>query len=366
MTRSLSGLTVARSADDAAMAGWDAVLGAEDVFQTTGWLRVLAGSTDVPFRFLLLGDPADPAGTLGTALLPAGVPWPLARPDTVLAAAAEAGDPDAAAARAELPDDLAAALMPSLVCGGRHLGRTRPNLAAGATDADLDRLLDGAEDLAREAGARSVSYLYVDERDQPLRARLAARGYRGHRSGRYAWLPLPPGGLDGYLAGLSAHRARRVLADRRRVAAAGVEVRLEPLSAAELPRLAELEAELFAKHGSPGWQPAQSEEIMRSIHRVLGDAVVLSVARADGRIRGFGLLLRSGPVWTAHRAGFDYGFQAGHGRLPLYNEVLYHLPIAAAPEHGVTAIHYGIGSTEAKLLRGCLATDQHAYVLRLA
>ena len=269
--------------------------------------------------------------------------------------------PDAATVLAGLPSP--DVLMPSLVCGGRHLGRTGIVRGAAATDADLADLLDEAERVAVARAARSVAFLYVDERDEPLRGLLERRGYRRHESARYCWLSLPGGGFDGYANMLSGHRRRRVLAERRRIAAAGVEVRIEPYTPSMIGRMADLETMLFAKYGMREWKAERSVEFLHRVHEVYGDRAVVSVARAAGEIRGFGLLLRFGDQWFAHRTGFDYEFQR---TLPLYYETLYYRPAEVADDHGVRAIHYGIGSTEAKVLRGCDSVAQYAYLLEVA
>ncbi|HKE99177.1 MAG TPA: GNAT family N-acetyltransferase [Actinomycetes bacterium] len=365
-----AGVRVVDSAAQVPATAWDALVGPEDLFLSSRWLRVAEATAGVPMRYLLLARGGRPVAGLPAALAGTAAPWLSGRPDTLLERCAREGMPGAAECRGALPVDLAGALLPSLVCGGRHLGRTRVvgGPAAGAVNGDGTRaagaaaeLVAAAERLARTLGARSVAFLYVDDRDAALRGALAARGYAGHVSGSYSWLPLAPGGFSGWLAGLSAHRRRRVLADRRRLEAAGVQVRLEPLTAAAIPRLAELEAELLTRYGLR-WVPAQSERVLRRVLAELGGDALVSVASGGGGVRGFALVLRHGPAWFAHRAGFDYAWQ---GRLPLYFEVLYHHLIEQAPAAGVTAIHYGTGSAQAKRSRGCLAADQHAFLLRI-
>ena len=340
---------------------WDGLPGADDCYLTRSWLTVVESTAGVPMRYLLARRAGRPVAGLATALLDTSAPWLLGRPDTLLAQCTEAAMPGAAAVLAGLPSP--DVLMPSLVCGGRHLGRTGFVRTAEATDADLADLLDDAERRARSHAARSVAFLYVDERDESLRGLLERRGYRWHESARYCRLSLPGGGFDGYLDTLSAHRRRRVLAERRRIAAAGVDVRIEPFASSMVDRMADLETMLFAKYGMREWQAARSAEFLARVREVSGDRAVVSVARAAGEIRGFGLLLRHGDQWFAHRAGFDYEFQR---RLPLYYETLYYRPAEVAADHGVRAIHYGIGSTEAKVLRGCASVAQYSYLLRVA
>lgn len=380
---------VGRAAD--LPASWAGTAGAGELFLSPAWLALVERTADVPIRYLLARRSGAVVAAVPTALLDHTAPWPHGRPDTLLADSAAAGRPGAAellaALHAELPTEVAAgvpagqaaalpaglpgdtaarlglSLLPSLVCGGRHLGRTRILHPDGVSPADLGALIAGAEALAVRQGARSVCFLFVDEREVPLRQVLAGRGYRSHESAGYCWLPLPAGGFDGYLGGLSAHRRQRVRADRRRVAAAGVQLSVQPLTADLLPRLAELETELFARYGMAGWQPARSHRFLAEVLAGFGADAMVSLARADGDVRGFGLLLRRGRAWHAHRAGFDYRFQSRR-KLPLYYEVLYHRPIehAAAGTPPAEEIHYGIGSVEAKRSRGCRVSRQYAYL----
>jgi uncharacterized protein len=345
---------------------WDSLVGPDDGYQSHRWLRVLAATSGADMRLLLHDAPAFdehlPAGTpaagLVTAFADTSAPWLHGRPDTLLEHCEHLGLPGTAECRRTFGADLTAALMPSLVCGGRHLGRTR---ALSARPADTVALLDEAERLAARLGVRSVSFPYVDERDVELREILAGRGYHCHVSGRYSWLPLPPGGFEGYLDLLSAHRRRRVRAERRRLQAVGVDSRVEPLTEAVIPRLAELETALLTKYGLR-WSPEQSARVLQRAAAELGPSARVSLARTEGRIDGFALLLAHGDQWYAHRAGFDYARQ---GQLPLYYEVVYYRPVAEAAAAGVTGIHYGVGSAEAKRSRGCVSVAQFAYVRQI-
>jgi predicted N-acyltransferase len=335
---------------------WDALAGAGDLFLSRRWLAVVTETSGAEVRVLL-----DGAGGLVTAVATRTAPWLSGRPDTLLERGVREGWPGSAELRAALPDDLAAALLPGLVCGGRHLGRTRPLVPPGTGPAPIERLVRAAERLAADEGLRSVSFLYVDEHDDALRDVLTDRGYACHESGRYSWLPVPSGGLSEHLATLSAHRARRIRAECRRLAAAGVVSAVEPLTRRDVPELAELEAQLLRKYGMD-WSPGHSRAILASVLEAMGEDALVSTARVGGRLVGFCLVLRHRGEWYAHRAGFDY---AAQGRLPLYFDVVYYRPLEAAAAAGVPTIHYGTGSADAKRARGCLSTRQLSYLRRL-
>jgi uncharacterized protein len=354
-------LRILDSADALSVIDWDTLAGPHDFFLSTRWLRVVEATAGVPVRYLIEEDCGTVAGGLATALADRTVPWLSGRPDTLLDRCVREELPGAAELRRTLPADLGATLLPAMICGGRHLGRTRILTREDRADEDadrIDRLLAAAERLGREEGARCLAFLYVDERDRALRAVLHRRGYASHRSGSYSWLPVPAGGLEAHLGAVSAHRARRIRAERRELRAAGVRCAIEPLTADLIPRLAELETALLTKYGL-SWSAAQSVAILEQVLAVFGSEALVSLALLDGAVVGFGLLLRHRDHWYAHRAGFDY---AAQGSLPLYFDVLYYQPIESAPVAGISTIHYGTGSVAAKRSRGCSTVDQYAYV----
>ncbi|MEU8983684.1 GNAT family N-acetyltransferase [Streptomyces sp. NPDC058246] len=347
-------------------AGWDGLLGAEDFFQTSRWLAVQERNSGTTMDFLVQHRDGRPVAGLVAAWADDSVPWLLARPDAMLSRALEdGGTPEAVAVLDEVAQGDPAALLPSLVCGGRHLGRTRPPAGPDALPSDVEALVERAEQLGAERGAATVCFPHVDVRDTGLVALLRRRGYRSHLSAHYAWLPIPPGGWDQFLEEMSKHRRRRVRLERRALAEAKVEVHLEPLTKALAPRLGELDCNLLRKYGNPA-SPEHSAGLLSWISEVMGDDAMVSVARKDGSIIGFGMVLRSRArgeeQWFGHRAGFDYDAQ---GKLPLYYDVLYYRVLEAAAREGVSVLHAGIGSVEAKLARGCLASEEYSFLLRL-
>lgn len=366
-SRAHSGTGIRSVPDAAALpdAGWNQLLGVEDFFQTPRWLAVQERNSGTTMDFLVRHRDGAPVAGLVTAWADTSVPWLLARPDAMLERALEEGSPEASACLAGPARGDASSLLPSLVCGGRHLGRTRALAGPAAQPSDLEALVRHAEELAEDRRAASVCFPHVDVRDTDLVALLERRGYLRHTSAHYAWLPIPPGGFDQFLAEMSKHRRRRVRLERRALAEAGVEVQLEPLTMALAPRLGELDCNLLRKYGNPA-TPEHSAGLLRWIAEVMGDDVLVSVARQRGSIIGFGMVLRSRARgqehWFGHRAGFDY---AAQGKLPLYYDVLYYRVLEAAAQAGATVLHAGIGSVEAKLARGCLASEEHSYLLRI-
>jgi len=351
-------VTVYKTASEVPAPDWDALAGADDLYLSRRWLEVAQAGGGAPFRYFLAMQAGRPAAAVPAVLADAGVPWITGRADVLLPRCAAEGLPGAAALMERLGGKPASTLLPTLQVGGRHVGRSR--VLGGGPDL-VRELIAGCEDEARSAGAATVTLPYVDERDVCLREVLSARGYACYVSGSYSWLEVPPGGFPQYAEGLPARRRRRVLAERRQIAAAGVSAGPEPLDSGIIPRLADLEVALLARYGTP-WPAARSAAALRETMAAFGTDAFVVAARDAADIRGFALILRHRDRWYARQAGFDYEFQ---GNLPLYFEVAFYRLIELAADAGVPVIHYGLGSRDAKRSRGCRGCAQYGFVLPL-
>lgn len=367
-------------------AAWDELTGPDDCYLSTKWLRVAEATAGVTMRYLQHYRAGQLDGALATALAMPDSPWLFGRTDAVLEFAAHGDLPGAAECLASLTagravprtieevtraltDGHEAApatdlLMPSLLGGGRHVGISRALTRGGgrARHAVVSGLIARAERVASELGARSVAFLYVDERDTQLRRSLEERGYRSCVSSSHTILVLPDGGFEAYKALLPKKRRQSIAHERRKLAAAGFEVRTEPLTGDLIESLAELESQLFAKHGG-SWSPEQSATVMRSIMSELGSDAFVFVGLLDGDLCGFNLVLRHKDHWFPHRTGFDY---ARIGNLPVYFELGYNSLIEAAAQAGARAVHHGMGALRTKELRGFTAVDSYLYIKPLS
>ncbi len=365
---------------------WDDLAGTGECYPTRRFLGVSEATSGVLTRYLLSEQDGRLNGGLATALALPASPWLYGRTDTVLEFKAGEGMPGAAECLAALAGEQAVpravgevtrtlaeggpharvtdALMPSLVCGGRHVSRVRVLSRDGddAGAAVVGDLVRHAEGVARELGARSVAFLYICEHDTRVRDVLAGLGYLSCESGSYSDLLLPDGGLDGYRAMLPRKRRPVIAAERRKLAAAGVKIGIEPLSDDRIGLLAELESQLFTRHGG-SWSPRQSAEVFEAVLAGFGKDAMVAIAWMDGTPCGFALILQHGQDWSIHRVGFEYD---RIGDLPVYFEVAFNSVIEHAPSFGVRAVHYGLGATRAKQLRGCTVTRTFLYVKALS
>ncbi|MFJ7768059.1 GNAT family N-acetyltransferase [Streptomyces sp. NPDC097107] len=342
---------------------WDRLAGPDDLFLSHRWLRVVEETARTPMRYLSLKRAGEPVAALATALATADVPWVAGRVDHLLDHCVTEGS-DGAADFARGLDGGAGALLPTVHCGGRHVGRTRVLHTAGPRQAprdDVELLVVEAEKLAADTDSASVSFPYVDERDTTLTAVLRDRGYSSFTSGNYHWLPVDPAGFPAYAAALPRKRRLSVLSERAKVRAAGLDITHEAVTPELTGRLAELEVQLLAKYGLDWPAERSAAAIATAAARFEDDASVL-LGRADGDLRGFALMLRRGDQWYARQCGFDYGYL---GKVPLYYELLYYFAVERAAELGVATIQYGIGSDTAKRSRGCSSTRLNCHVLPL-
>ncbi|WP_200263056.1 GNAT family N-acetyltransferase [Streptomyces sp. HSG2] len=349
-----------RTPEQARAVGWESLLGGEDFFLTPEWMRVLQDSSGAEHGYVTVRSGGRLLAGLALVRATEKSPWALGRTDLLLAHCDREGMDGASALVGELGE--VGRLVPSMMLGGRHLGRTRLLLAEGAPAEAAEAALAGAEEAARAAGCVSLCLPYADDSDGTVRSVLDGSGYAHCVSGEFASLTLHGSGFADYAMSLPARRSRRVRAERRRVEASDVRIDLGPLRLEDVPRLAALETELFAKYGMSGWDPRRSEAVLEAAHRWLGERALVARAVLEGEIVGFGLVLAHGEDWFAHRAGFDY---AAQGKLPLYYELLYYTLADHAPEHGVRRVHYGIGSVDAKVSRGCRLSRQYLYVKEL-
>jgi len=344
---------------------WDALLGPEDALLDRRWLGVVERTAEAPMRYLLLHRDGMLVAAVATAFAGREAHWPGGRPDTVLAKRVAAEDASAHEYLNTLKQrspgvEPADVLMPALVAGGRHVGNTRVLLGPGAHVDDVAALVAEVERVGEQQGAVSTCFLYVDERDMVLRRVLAERGYSSYLSGRYSRLRVPAGGIEEHLKTLPGARRRSVQAERRRLAASEVTMAAERLTPERIAEFARLDSALRGKYGVV-WAPKRSEASLTEIAGVYGDDAFAAVARTGRTARGFAVIVRHRDRWFGRQLGFDYAYQE-EARLPLYFGLIYYWLVDEAARAGISVIHYGTGSEEAKRSRGCFATDQHCFM----
>ncbi|HZD02528.1 MAG TPA: GNAT family N-acetyltransferase [Actinomycetes bacterium] len=361
-------MTLARlhvSREDAVTAlsalGWDSLAGPADFYLTTEWLPIAAsvlrsGSA----HYLVATDSGGRlrAGLPGYLYDQASVPSPFTRIDRVLTRLLR--ERLGGSAPPHLEETLGQAL-PSLYCGAREISYSRllldPALGCHLRREVIRRVAREAESTARDLGARSITFTYVNADDDVLRSSLRGEGFSEFFSSWSCVLDLPWSHFDEYLAGFKTHRRVTIRRERRRLAEAGVVFQVRQLTPDLAAELVALEVNLTRKYHSPR-KPEQVERTLKALATQLAHRTVVITASLAGRISGFALFIRSGKRMYARHTGFHYERQ---GKLPLYFALLFYEAIEHALRSGVTRIEYGTGSLDAKLSRGCTPLRQYGY-----
>ncbi|MDQ1047718.1 GNAT family N-acetyltransferase [Streptomyces sp. V4I2] len=324
---------------------WDSAFGTRSFFSATPWLRhAHATAATAPYYFTARSPDGDLLAALPAHPLEDDAPYVFCRPDFVLGRNYDAP---------WTPD-----LMPALALGGRNPSHGK---AAAVDPHALRGLLTTAEEQARDDGMRSVCFLYVDEDDEVLRTALTGAGYTDLAFETTYSLDVPSasdGGFDAYRARFGRETRRRIRRDLRRLEEAGVSYALSPLTDDLIDRIAPLELNLYAKYGTPADADA-FRRVLTSVATNTGDTARVLTAELDGRLAGFVLFFTHRGEMYARQTGYDY---EAKGDTPLYFGLLYYELLRLAVTEDVTAIHYGTGSGDVKLSRGCTGRAQLAYV----
>lgn len=161
-----------------------------------------------------------------------------------------------------------------------------------------------------------------------------------------AWIDVPPGGWEAYVASLGTrNRVRRVRRESRDFARAGYRVEHRTLREA-YHDVARLLARTEARHG----RVVDVEPLAHSFHAqgdLAGDRAEVTLCSLDGEPpTAFCLYYRHGDTVFLRAVGFDYDKLVGAAE---YFNLTYYLP-ARLP--GVRRLHAGIETSDAKARRG--------------
>lgn len=340
-------------------AGWDGLAGSGDLYATTAWLRFVEDAMQGAPTYLLGWDRDRLVSGLACYWFPPDATFaPMARADRMLRRAHLT--PGLSRGERRRRGRAVAALLPSLCCGSRQLSYSRlllaPGLSAHRASAATGEMLAAAELLARQLGAASLSFNWVDAHDEPLRGELRARGFAEFFSQRRCVLEVDD--LDGYLRRFRAHRRTVIRRELRALDESGVRFELGGLAELPVERVAPLEHNLLRRYGVRRGLSQVEASLCEARTRFGRDGIAITATR-DGAICAFAVLLRWRDQLYVRHVGFDYERQAD---LPLYFGTVFYVPVRFAAALGVRVVDYGTGSIETKASRGCRVIDQYGYV----
>jgi hypothetical protein len=347
--------------------GYAQIAGPDDLYHSPQWLA-MDEEVKIARPFSVLSFPRGTEGSTGPSgpahagtwglIVEQSAFWPFMRADSVLSLlAGERSVPLPGG-----PDHLERCLMPSAYVGALRGGTTRlparPGLPAADTRAALTDVLDGVETMARAEGLRSIACLYLPGEDLIGREVLAGNGYYCFGLAHYVAVLRVTSFAD-YLAGLSKGRRDNLRSERKKIARAGVEIAVEPLSAQLSEQMLPLEAQLYHKYG----HETHPTEMARILHHAVidafgGDAPVIT-ARAGGVLRGYAAFIRAGATLYSRDVGFDYTWEE---RLPLYFDLLFYRAVELAERLGASEINYSYASEQTKVSHGCELLPRVGYV----
>lgn len=334
-----------RSADqlaDVSGPDWDALVGDDGFYLSYDWLRYVETEPNERSRYLL----AQKGGRLTGALV---LNW--------------ADDPFTVRYRPERFADLLGIHGRTLLAGGSQGYRStlllRPPGDGGADAADA---ADAADDRRRTLAAllqAALSAAQADGRDGivlPFLTTGALAEVAGVARVRAAF-ELPEAeisdcvhGLDAYAERMTKRVRKRIRSDRARFAEAGWTIRERRLDDC-WPDAARLLYRLQAKYGHNERTLTEYERTLAGQARELSDRSVVFSCEDDDGTAGISVCYRWRTTLYGRLVGFDYDrLRGGHEYFTtaIYERLEY------AARHGVTRLHLGVGSWQAKGYRGAV------------
>ena len=238
--------------------------------------------------------------------------WPFMRIDHVLATLLD----ERQIVRTSATERMLAALMPNAYLGALRGGTTRlpvrPDLDGPQALRAIGEVLAGTEEMARSAGVRSVAFFYVPPEDLALRRALIQRGYTEFGPNHnVAVLRVPGQTFDDYLGGFGKRRRDSIRWERRKIAAAGVQIGCEQLTSDLSRQMLPLEAQLYAKYGHHVYPEEMARILHESVIKKYGNSAPVITARAAGVLRGYAAFIQVNKALYSRDTGYDYTWPSG-------------------------------------------------------
>jgi uncharacterized protein len=230
-------------------------------------------------------------------------------------------------------------------------------LGAGGRDAEhAGGFLRDVEQLARDTGMRSVCATYVTDRQPAVRRAWDILGWDQGPMTHRCDLEVTWNGFDEYLARLSSKRRVEIRRELRMMAERRITLGVDRLDDTDLTELLDLRLALLRKYGQPADAQRERAVLIGVASTFPADLATVVYACAGDDLIGFTLFLDCHPTWVALMTGTAYGHP---GSAMTYFATCYYEAARLAPSRGYRTISYGMGSWEAKRLRGCALAPVH-------
>jgi uncharacterized protein len=339
--------------EEALAYGYGELSDPDDLYHSPQWLRMDEQIRIArPFNVVCLPDENGAhavAATWGLVVDDTAF-WPFMRVDTVLTMLLQQRKVPLTAA----VEKTLSSLMPNAYLGALRGGTTRlrvdPTLPAQTAKRAAGEVLAGVEAMARAEDLRSVAFFYMPADEALLRQVLAERGYLEFGPTLSVSILRVPPTFGDYLRRFGKRRRDSIRWERRKIAAAGVQIRVEPLTTDLSREMLPLEAQLYGKYGHEEHPTEMARILHHAVIEGYGDAAPVITARADGALRAYAAFMQVNKTLYSRDVGFDYTWPQ---KLPLYFEVVFYAAIELAITSGARQIYYSYSSEETKVSRGC-------------
>lgn len=165
--------------------------------------------------------------------------------------------------------------------------------------------------------------------------------------------------FNDYLGTFRRTTRRAMIRDGKRTLEAGIEFEFTGEIAPLADTFTDLYNQTYSKYGESFFH--QPPEFWRALQRHLGTGVEAIIAKREGKVLGFSILLkneRRGEIWT-YRIGRTLDPQVAG--IPYYFPLSFYGPIQRAIELGYRRIWLGPASYETKSVRGARQVPLHNY-----
>ena len=234
---------------------------------------------------------------------------------------------------------------PKLFCGIPYTPATGSRLWVEPGENALrvrEALVIAAVSIAQQYKLSSLHVAFPSESEQPL---FEQAGFLVRRDVQYHWHNRGYRDFQDYLASFSADKRRKVRAERRKVADAGIDIEVlsgDTISPDLWRQVHALYACTFDKFGN---HPALSADCLAEIGRELGSLMVVFVARLNGEAVATSICFRNDRTLYGRYWGADRRIDGLHFELCYYQGIEYCL------REGLQCFEPGAGG-EHKIARG--------------